>query len=403
MTGHIVCSFCDHRLSDLTRTRSRSVVAMDSYLNMETNNCYPWGACWASAGGYPHRRSVMNYDYMIDQEGDRKTPNPAISTRISYTGGGWNLSGSAGAKRIGAVNYIPLAWTSWFGSNSFPTPPSGAFTGQPSDNNALIEALAVSNPAFGKNDVLLPVSILELRELPKIVWDRASRRKQTNSAVEYNFGWAPLLSDIRKLFMFPDTVEKRIKTLRSLAEGASHRHVDVYRAHAFQNYPERSVESGWYPVYPIAKSAIHLKWERSLRVSVAWESTLPPQVGDAEYAKTASRFVLGLDPSQIIQGAWELLPWSWLTDYFFNISSLLQANNWSVGRPTNCSISQVDKCWATEVVTAGPPKTGKPFVTQFRRWQRRPLAYTPILPDLEMPILSASQITTLASIAFNSR
>lgn len=380
---------------------------MDSYLRIDNNRGTPSRPVWVVASGYPRQVSVVNNDWMIDEtNGNRETPNHAESRTARVSGKGYNLSGQNNAKRASAVNYVPAAWR-WTWSNgkpSMPGLPEGAFHDQPSNNAAVLEALAVSNPSFDKNDVLLPVSLLELRELPKMVWDRANKLgKQTNSSVEYNFGWAPLISDIRKLFSFPATMERRLQTLNGLVEGGTNRQTTVYRGHAYSTKSPRVVESAWYPVYPIAYSQQVIEFTREMRVAVRWESNLPKALGDEDYARIAARLALGLDPSQFLQNLWEALPWSWLIDYFYDMSGLIAAYNRAVARPTRISLSTVTEAKVTEKVTAGPVGPAKPYTTTIRVWQRLPMAGVPAVPDLQMPILSAQQTVTLASIAMNNR
>lgn len=389
----------------MSRTRSRSLVVAESNLLVETNPCYPSPTpCWT---GTPKAAPLVSYDHMVDVDtGDRKTPNYARSIRLKYFGDGYTLGpASNNTKRVLARNYVPQAWraTVLNGIPSIPAAPSQAFADAPSDNAALMEALAVSNPAFSKNDVQLPVSLLELRELPRMVFSRAKRQGHTNSAVEYNFGWAPLISDIRKLFAFPETMERRLASLASLARGASSRQVTVYRGSYHQLYGYQSTESSWYPVYPTADSRPLYRWTREIRVTVNWESTLPTGLTADGKAQLARQLALGLHPDQFLQNAWELLPWSWLIDYFYNVGDLIASRNRSIAKPTRTCLSQVDECKVTHQVTSGPPKGGRPFGYVVRRWERRPLNSTVPLPDLQMPILSTRQAVTLASIAFNSR
>jgi hypothetical protein len=93
----------------------------------------------------------------------------------------------------------------------------------PADLGALASSLiAGTNPT--RPDVLVPNFLFELKDMPMMLKDAGDlllgglkpsirkRNKKNLSASQYlayNFGWAPLISDVKKLFDFTENVKKR--------------------------------------------------------------------------------------------------------------------------------------------------------------------------------------------------
>lgn len=202
---------------------------------------------------------------------------------------------------------------------------------QESDVEFVTRAFADTNPS--KADFDAAVFIGELKDVPGLLRNAAQKLSKfgANEYLKFEYGWKPLISDMRKLMRSMLYLERRIDNLRRLRE----KH--VIRRHY---RPPNRFDAAW---------TTHSRWESSLgslfpiegeqRVDTerwcicSWISddfdkgALP--VTDQELMSTARRALLGgtIDGSTL----WELMPWSWLIDWNTNISEFLQSQRNVVG------------------------------------------------------------------------
>jgi hypothetical protein len=129
--------------------------------------------------------------------------------------------------------------------------------------------------------------------------------------LEHAFGWQPLLMDINDAW----------ETLAELSEQEK----TVHLSRASQARKLRSQTYGHGNLY--AGGVDRLKRNTSVRTSV---QTTVRYRGDVvsqaatTFADKAARW--GFTPAQFLPTAWELLPWSFLVDYFANIGGFLDAS-----------------------------------------------------------------------------
>lgn len=196
-------------------------------------------------------------------------------------------------------------------------------------------SVAINRCAPTKSHADLMTTIIEtFREgIPQMVGsqilkDRARKVKSAGSEyLNYEFGWLPLVSDIRNA---AQAVIDSEKILRQLARDSGR---NVRRSYHFGT--ERNVVNE--QVYPFGRPFPNPN-------SSLWSTTQPSQVIDSmsrsiwfdgcftyhfdepsgdkltDIANQA-RILLGLDlsPSTL----WELAPWSWLSDWVFNVGPVL--------------------------------------------------------------------------------
>jgi hypothetical protein len=129
-----------------------------------------------------------------------------------------------------------------------------------------------------------------------------------------------------------------------------------------------------------------------------------PFLGAGELDKLSRHLALGLTSHEALATAWELTPWSWLTDWFSNIGDVIAATNNSVGltwskicvmrRMTCVTDAKVDRSLSTPWVTLDSD-----FVIEYERKERYPC--TPVLPFPfpTLPIIDSGKLSILASLA----
>lgn len=189
------------------------------------------------------------------------------------------------------------------------------------------EALARTNPA--KPIVDLPLFLFELRELPRALrdlgrqLDGAARSDPGGTYLSYQFGWAPLFSDLRTLLSLVKETEKRIKSLKE----------DARHQRSKGGLPGRSwtVSDKTYR-WSYGGSGMYVRYRRTYE-ETNWYSTAYyvdpsdlPSLTDSGYERM--QWALGLKVSA--STVWNAIPWSWLIDYFSTIGSFMEANRGNI-------------------------------------------------------------------------
>jgi hypothetical protein len=123
--------------------------------------------------------------------------------------------------------------------------------------------------------------------------------------LEYNYGWAPLVSDI----------EGAVATLR---EQPDFKFAKVNAGHTANFASSCSTGSS-----TVEKLVFRYEQQDSIDVSVRCYGEVKVALGSP--AGYLSRW--GLEAEQFIPTVWELIPYSFVADYFSNIGDILQANS----------------------------------------------------------------------------
>jgi hypothetical protein len=189
------------------------------------------------------------------------------------------------------------------------------------------KALANLNPA--KPDVNLPNFLWELRDFPELLknlGDVLSRRIHPRSIPEgylaYSFGWAPLVNDLKSLFNLTKSIDDRIRYLRNLERGM---HI---RRKLGNVVIQHSIASNGYNVgYTFGGTNImtaDVDYTEKLKVWFTAQAKLRYPLSPASDLRSLSaRQLLGLNGNPA--NVWDSIPWSWLIDYFFNVSDVIGA------------------------------------------------------------------------------
>jgi hypothetical protein len=223
-------------------------------------------------------------------------------------------------------------------------------------NGAVIKGMAATNPS--RPVMSVPTFIGELKDLPglvrnwglKLIAERKSRRlfkrpdiqkllKTANplglmrGLAEGHLTWKwvirPMISDLMKILDFQVAVEKRFNLLRGLRdEGSISGKASVSESTLTVN-TTGAIETQIGLV--IANKLTTYKTD--VWSSVQWKTTssgpnasnLPES--DEELLELSHRLVRGITGWESLQTAWELLPWSWFTDWFASVGTSIAAGN----------------------------------------------------------------------------
>lgn len=212
-------------------------------------------------------------------------------------------------------------------------------TSPPSSGSLMSQALARTNPSRAVASV--PTFIGELKDLPGLIRSlghialrslgRGSRRGRSivheagHDYLTWQFGLKPLIHDVANLLDFQTAVDRRVGELQRLYSGKGLKRRIVLKT---------QVESSSTTVYPDTSLGATLKCQRQritkleCWATVRWKPTSPPSFRTNRQRQALARsLVLGLNAQSLTSTAWELLPWSWLADWFFDVQSFIEAHN----------------------------------------------------------------------------
>lgn len=246
---------------------------------------------------------------------DAPGPNdcqPLFIEHKSHEGGVINRpnSGSFGTKMI---NYVADGLTSTIQDQSV--------LGVPSTTYAATQAAARTNPSRPYVD--LPVSVLELREIPMLVRDAGRNvfHQAASTHIKNQFGIQPMARDIVNLMGFGRAVERRTAEVERLVSRRGLRRtvkIGVYSNNGTYKWPVQSNGVFIEPTFnwgKVIEVKAHCRWmpqfsAQSLHIA-------------SQRRALVERALLGLgfdlsgnfDAATITSQMWELIPWSWLMDW----------------------------------------------------------------------------------------
>lgn len=284
-----------------------------------------------------------------------------------------------------------------------PIPPSASHWPLPSLyelHNLCVAVAARTSP--NRSSVSVPTALGEMRDLPSLIQNAGHRLLKAVAAgwLSWRFALKPMISDLRKLSLFTATVQKRFQQLERLSR--------------------RKYVTGWMPVESKEEQVgptdvtIHsegasvtgkrtVTYKRKAWASIRWKLLVQPPLDVKSRYDLAERLVTGITCYGALQTAWELQPWSWLVDWFWNVGEWLQANNNTVPAIaagfcymcTDTSLSvYTDIQSPTWVTLDGWPSEGE------TRKVRIAPGTSPLIPPVPcVPVISAGQASILAALA----
>lgn len=263
----------------------------------------------------------------------------------------------------------------------------------PTDDEVAVMVRSRTNPSRPVVD--LPIAIAELKDLPQLIRlaGRNVLQKAASANLSYQFGMAPLASDLAKLTTFQSFVSKRVERLTQLRDKGLRSTINIgsYSNSKKEGVSLNSFGYGW-------SEEIHFSTTQRVWGHIRWapnsDHSMPKT--DAEMRALAIKATLGLtvDASTV----WELLPWSWLADWFSNVGDYFAAHRNIV--PATPTAVQVMR--ETRVENTGPSKTWSDgqynsgvtyrLVSKSRRLASGSLS-------AQLPFLDGRQLSILGSLA----
>lgn len=200
---------------------------------------------------------------------------------------------------------------------------------------------ARTNPS--REEVSIPNFIYELKDLPGMIRDIGDfkrRLRKTGSTLgaaksvasdhlAIQFGWKPLIKDLADMLAFQEQVDKRIQELDRLysSKGLKRR---------LQLLDVSEVSTSNQTVDTSIGVTIRVRKDKITRIrswgTVRWLPTsIPKDLKRQDLGKMARNLVFGMQHRGVdALQAWNMLPWSWLIDWFANTGEYLGAHRNSI-------------------------------------------------------------------------
>ncbi|UJQ85697.1 MAG: putative maturation protein [Hampduvirus faecihabitans] len=273
--------------------------------------------------------------------------------------------------------------------------------GSPTSASSLATmAAARTNPS--RPHILLPTAVFELRDVPRLLKLAGGSllRKGAGANLSYEFGWKPLLNDIKSLLDFDTAYTKRREEIEKLmSNGGLKRRVRLGGSSVSTTGTKGLVLSSPYALR--VEGTPTTTTTREYWATLRWMPN-PTFTGQTDAKRNAAlrRTLLGLDPSQITQNVWNALPWTWLLDWTGNVGSFLEASNNSVAylpQQVNVMImTKTERKWTLSRIPTGMSlSVSEPLATRVTK--QRTLT-SPSL-SASIPFLNGRQMGILASLA----
>jgi hypothetical protein len=344
---------------------------------------------------------------------DNRQFNSAI-WHMSETGG--RMNGGNGAAPLGRWYHNFLC--DIFRTSSFGHPAVSADKG-----NSFYATAAAARTSPSRPYVDVPVNILQLGEVAHLIRDRGleitrsfngGRRlhipKGLNPYKEigrenlrFQFGIAPLVGDLIKILDFQDQVERRIKEIERLMGPRGLR-----RTIKLGGLDDIEINTNIAPftANSSGSTTVTLSGTRNTRRLVGGHVRWKPAYSVKHLSPGSMRMlartaVLGetIDLSTL----WEVMPWSWLIDWCFNIGTFLKTQRNIV--PAVLSSITITRHTRTVYSYGGTTAlsgavTVSPMVIEIDTKDRAPAS---ILPTAHFPFLSGNQMGILASLYVTRR
>lgn len=208
--------------------------------------------------------------------------------------------------------------------------PSHLPTNTMSDGEAAAAAVSRTNPS---RPVVSPLGWAQnLKDLPGMLKDvgkliRSPKRllspkEIANQHLGALFGWLPLFDDVKKLIEFGSYVNKRSDEIRRLYSASGlKRRISLGNDNKHEQHTYPTLSGG-----PSVDVDTAITTNETLWATVRWKPDMVPgfhSPSDSERLALARRVASGMTVEGAIQGAWDLIPWSWMVDWFANVGDYI--------------------------------------------------------------------------------
>lgn len=360
------------------------------------------GTLWKKYGGETIRnRKVGVYRLCEDTIGNKPLANALdilIERHSEFTLNGRYYSGSTLLTEMtdlpcyGGFVSPPEPWI------EYPKPTSLELS------NYAWKILARTNPNV--EHVSVPTFIGELRDFPMLFKVRGQNaiQRAAGGYVNYQFGWRPMLSDLRKMLKFQREVEERLRYFRNLRNGRWISRRCFLESEKQETDPSSPliINSDQGLVYATHTTTYSKHVWGSCQYSLAPGQTLPPE-GSWDEHKLAWRLSTGVTGWGGVKTLWNLLPWSWFADWFINLNDLIDATNNTIPMThRNLCVMRTISAKKNWSITSKPSWMTVSGQRSEERERKERILAAPLVPFvITVPAVTAKQWSILGAIGLS--
>lgn len=261
--------------------------------------------------------------------------------------------------------------------------------------------------------VNLPLFIFELKDIPMMLKhagdllhkiktpSRLSLDKEAAAAtLAYQFGWAPLIQDLRKLINFSELVHKRQLELKSANSSKGLKRNMTF----FDDTTSKTESQLLTSFFGVVTADVVVTTQHKVWATCRWKLRSGQQFGREPSYKEAFKSALGFSAGQIPITVWKALPWSWMIDWFTDTSNILQASyNMIYYTPTQACIMEyrsVRETWPEASLNSSTMSGRVTAGGRFYESKNRSVQLIPsVKPVLRVPFLDTFKLSILGSLA----
>jgi len=310
---------------------------------------------------------------------------------LHYIQSGGRLNGTSTSARF--TNFYPTVYDTW---NNFPHHTN--LPGNLSDTAVASNAAARTNPSRPYVDVASEV--LQMADIVLLIRNvgRSLIKNLAKTNLNYQFGIAPLVGDLRKLYLFGEQLDHRMKEMQQLQSDHGFRKTTHHGTYSASGNYTKTIQSqglflsGSFFANTTEIVKCHTRWLPSGDFRKLDDHNTRLLTIDAMLGIVHGN-LLNMDLSTI----WEALPWSWLIDWGFNVGEYFKATRNII--PCQFAGAYVMRETKTEYTRPGSSGTSgwveEPVkITRINKYRRSAL----VAPTAHFPLLSGNQMGILASL-----
>lgn len=281
-------------------------------------------------------------------------------------------------------------------------------------NNGIIAAdfAAVRSRTNPSRPVVTPLTLIQdVVDLPKMLKDAGKLMKKgtkgltakeiANQNLGIQFGWLPLVDDAKKLLNLQNHAIRRSGELNKLySKSGLKRRLSLGSDEAEGTTKEVPY---WADGFVGACYRDLQQYTRSRKWgTIRWKPTSPPPYHDSDASRNrkAMELVAGLSSEGTIEGLWDVMPWTWLLDWFTGAGDYLtqfsntvpaQSEHVNVMRETVTSTNFIP---SKTILNASYIKGGEGFTS----WTTKERSQSSSVILSALPFLSVRRLSILGSL-----
>jgi len=263
-------------------------------------------------------------------------------------------------------------------------------------SKSINDVLAATNPSRPHID--LPYFFGELRELPELLYHYGSSKVKNvaRANLTSEFGWELLISDLKSMLDFQAAADRRAEHLSLGFRKGGFRFTRELAKGSYKSAPVTASSSGVVNSMTYRRTAGTRKW-----CNVSWVPDEDVRLGIPTPNEIRRRAFLACIGGRVdASTVWNLLPWTWLIDWFGDVGTFLSSRRNSVGFHPGQSYVMQHTLFVTEhTVQTNPNFSGTVEPPAYERELKSRTIPAAVTLSATCPILTLGQAGILGSLA----